>query len=126
MQGDAASNKNSTLTPKVCQLNRSEPSSALKAKTEVSGLDHQWAALWSRVHLAVLQTILQFQFIPQSLQQDLFILTEMQQNVKDIAILMTCLPVGLSEDALTTSTDFLLQHLQVSLATGAFHCKPGN
>ena len=90
------------------------------------GGERRWAAAWSRIHLAVLQTLLQFQFLPDSFQQELFTLADMQANIKDVAELLNLLPSGITEDSKIAFTDSLLHHLQVALATGAFRCSHGH
>lgn|SRR6218665_1210090 len=82
--------------------------------------------LWTKLHLSILQTILQFPSIPGAPQLELITLADMMMIVKDIALIAQLLAgVPNTTDATETAVDRLVQVLQVALATGAFRCSIG-
>ena len=84
--------------------------------------------LWSRLHLAILQTIVAFPSVHASSQLELFTLTDMSRLVRELAALAAIASdklAALAPDASDKAADKLLQVLQVSLSTGAFRCSLG-
>lgn len=82
--------------------------------------------LWTKLHLSILQTILQFPSIPGAPQLELITLADMMMIVKDIALIVQLLAgIPMATDATETAVDRLVQVLQVALATGAFRCSIG-
>ena len=80
------------------------------------------ALLWSKLHVALLQTICAFSALPGAARLELITLADMQRIVAEVTgcVQKVAPPVG--QDV----TYRLLQVLQVALATGAFRCSLGN
>lgn len=76
------------------------------------------APLWSKLHVALLQTICAFPSLPGAAQLELITLVDMQRIVAEVTghIQKVAAPVS------QVVTYRLLQVLQVALATGAFRC----
>ena len=93
--------------------------------------NHKTEQLWSRLHLSVLQTVMDFPNLPGANQLELITLADMNRIVKDIVTLIreaknkniTDEPYGI--ESIEVSVDRVVQILQVSLATGAFRCSLG-
>ena len=93
--------------------------------------DHKTEQLWSRLHLSVLQTVMDFPNLPGANQLELITLADMNRIVKDIVALIREAknkniadePYGV--ECIEASVDRVVQILQVSLATGAFRCSLG-
>jgi len=82
----------------------------------------QWAELWSRLHLLVLQTLMAFPSLPGARQLELVTLADMNQTVKDVVVHVKMIPGGMKDPLAMTAVNRLVQVLQVALATGAFRC----
>lgn len=79
--------------------------------------------LWSKLHLAVLETILQLPAINNAAQLELLTLIDMKRIIKELVGLYEQVSeVGKHNDSLQCAVDRLVQVLQISLATGAFRC----
>ena len=92
---------------------------------------HKTEQLWSRLHLSVLQTVMDFPNLPGANQLELITLADMNRIVKDIVALIreaknkSVLDEPYGSECLEASVDRVIQVLQVSLATGAFRCSLG-
>lgn len=73
--------------------------------------------IWSRLHLAILQTVAAFPQLPAASQLELFTLADMNRLVKEATFAN-----GTNTAAIERASECLLQVLQVSLSTGAFRC----
>ncbi|KAI0211272.1 hypothetical protein LSAT2_003919 [Lamellibrachia satsuma] len=88
--------------------------------------DHQGSAdgrsrttpLWSKLHVALLQTISAFPSLPGAAQLELITLVDMQRIVAEVTEHIHKVAAPFNQDV----TYRLLQVLQVALATGAFRC----
>ena len=93
--------------------------------------DHKTEQLWSRLHLSVLQTVMDFPNLPGANQLELITLADMNRIVKDIvALIREAKNKNIADDpygveCIEASVDRVVQILQVSLATGAFRCSLG-
>ena len=81
--------------------------------------------IWSKLHLAVLETMLHLRTLPDASQLELLTMVDMNRAVKELVDLYGQVQnLGqITEDSLAQiGVDRLAQCLQISLSTGAFRC----
>ncbi len=92
---------------------------------------HKAELLWSRLHLAVLETVLGFPALPGANQLELITLADMKSITKDIVAMIRevknkkLIDTPEGSAAIEAAIDRTVQVLQVSLTTGAFRCSLG-
>ena len=103
-------------------------SSALEEKSKNTNTDNRCSEIeliWSKLHLAVLETMLHLRTLPDASQLELLTLVDMNRVVKDVVDMYVQVSSlgGVSDDSLAqVGVDRLAQCLQISLSTGAFRC----
>ncbi len=96
---------------------------------------HKHNTVWSKLHLAILQTLVAFPTIPGANQLELITLADMNRIIKEVVGLLKDTSgesdlVALAhklehESDMQLAVDRLVQILQVSVATGGFRCSLG-
>ena len=122
-----------TQAPVSHAISLKNPQNLGKSSTNSVGGEqgHKTEQLWSRLHLSVLQTVMDFPNLPGANQLELITLADMNRIVKNIVTLVreaknkAVLDEPYGTECLEASIDRVVQVLQVSLATGAFRCSLG-